>query len=73
MMPAMEPREPYEQKFGNFIKLCEEVRKNGVDVVVVANPRVLGDDYDELVESLNRLAEAGLKLVITNTHRASST
>jgi hypothetical protein len=31
---------------------------------MVAAPWVLGDDYDELIENLSRLADAGLMLAI---------
>ena len=58
------PSEPYEQKFANFIRLCAEAKDKGADVVTVAHPQVLGDDYEELIESLNRLASAQLMLAI---------
>jgi hypothetical protein len=35
-----------------------------LDVVIGHHPEVLGDTYEELVESLNRIADAGLKLAI---------
>ena len=34
------------------------------DIVMVAYPSVLGDDYEEILESLNLLADAALRLVI---------
>ena len=34
------------------------------DIVMVAYPSILGDDYDEVLESLNLLADAGLRLVV---------
>jgi predicted oxidoreductase len=52
--------EPYEQKFAGFIKSLEEK----ADVLLVHHPEVLGDTYEELVESLNRLADAGKMLSI---------
>lgn len=33
-------------------------------IVMVAYPSILGDDYEEIVESLNLLADAGLRLVV---------
>jgi hypothetical protein len=52
----------YESKFANFIKLCSSA-ENGM-LVVIAAPEVLGDTYGEIVESLSRLARAGLSLAI---------
>lgn len=52
----------YEQKFVEFLRMCDQANKGNLDVVVVHDPETLGDDYAELVESLNRLADAKLKL-----------
>ena len=54
----------YEKKFADFIRLCSEAKSNGVAQVMVGYPWVLGDTYDELIESLSRLADAGLTLHI---------
>jgi len=54
----------YEKKFADFIRLCSEAKSNGVAQVMVGYPWVLGDTYDELVESFSRLAGAGLTLHI---------
>lgn len=56
--------EGYEAKFAEFIRMCSDLKVGKIEYVLVANPKVLGDSYDELVESLNRIAEAGGKLVI---------
>lgn len=56
----------YEQKFADFIRLCRESKKSGVKQVVVASPSVIGDNYDEIIESLSRLAEAGLALQVAD-------
>jgi dihydrodipicolinate synthase/N-acetylneuraminate lyase len=50
----------YEQKFEDFIKLCAKAKTEDVSEVLVAAPWVIGDTYDELIESLSRLADAGL-------------
>jgi hypothetical protein len=55
---------PYEQKFAGLIRLCETTKPIGVENVVVAWPWVLGDTHDELIESLSRLADAGLAIHI---------
>ena len=64
-----EPEEPYEEKFSEFIQTCAEAKGKGADHVIVPNPQVLGDTYAELVESLNRLADAGLLLNIAKSFR----
>lgn len=53
-----------ETKFREFNALLEDAKMGKVDIVVVAWPKVLGDDYEEIVENLSRLAEANLKLAI---------
>ena len=52
---------PYEQKFADFIKMLSEAID---ETIVVHHPEVLGDNYEEIVESLNRLADAGMKLIV---------
>ena len=52
----------YEQKFPAFIELCRETKPE--DIIVVASPHALGDTYDELIESLERLGDAQVHLVI---------
>ncbi len=54
----------YERKFADFIKLCSEAKSAGTEQVMVGYPWVLGDTYEELIESLSRLADAGLSLHI---------
>jgi len=54
----------YAIKFKAFIEMCQEAKQTGVNHVIVHHPEVLGDTYAELVESLNRLADAGLMLMI---------
>lgn len=51
----------YKEKFPNFIRLLEETKE---DLLLVHHPQVLGDNYEELVESLNRIADAGKRLLI---------
>lgn len=54
----------YEQKFANFIRMCDESVKG--DAVVVAHPWVLGDTDEEVIESLSRLADAQVALRIVS-------
>jgi hypothetical protein len=54
----------YETKFADFLRMCDDAKAGKFQVIAVANPKVLGDNYDELVESLNRIADAGGQLAI---------
>lgn len=58
--------ESYEEKFASFIKMCEEAKQDNIPQVIISRPRDLGDNYEEIIESLARLAEAGLFLQITS-------
>lgn len=49
-----------ESKFQEFNKML----KSDADIVVVAYPEVLGDNYEELVENLKRLGDSGKPLHI---------
>jgi len=48
------------------------MKAQGVPSVVVAYPWVLGDNYEELIESLSRLADLGLGLQITSRGESPS-
>lgn len=52
----------YPSKFANLLRLAGTRR---TEIAVVAFPGVLGDTYDEIVQSLSLLAERGLHLAIT--------
>jgi hypothetical protein len=54
----------YEQKFAEFIKLCEQAKSDEDGHVIIAAPWVIGDNYEEMVESLSRLSDAKLTLHI---------
>ena len=54
----------YESKYAEFIRLCAETKAENIGHVIIAEPWVLGDTYDEIIESLTRLAEAGLALQV---------
>jgi hypothetical protein len=55
----------YSEKFADFIRMREDATTSEVKAVVIAKPRVIGDSYEEVIESLSRLADAGLMLSIT--------
>jgi hypothetical protein len=53
----------YPVKFANLVRLA---RMRRAEIAVVAFPGVLGDTYDEVMQSLSLLAEQGLRLMIAN-------
>ncbi len=53
--------DPYERKFSDFIKLLQKTEE---EVVMIHHPEVIGDNYEEIVESLNRIADAKKQLLI---------
>ena len=55
---------PYAQKFSGLIKLCNSAKFDRIQNVMVACPWVIGDTYEELIESLSRIAEAELALIV---------
>ena len=57
---------PYHEKFAGLVQLCEQARTGEFQIVVVAFPQVLGDDYDELVRNIGMCAEAGLLIAIAH-------
>ena len=52
----------YETKFKGFIELCETTAEG--DVIIIAHPSIIGDTYEELIESLLRVARAKALLSI---------
>ena len=52
----------YEEKFHTFIRMCNDAKAQGAEAVLIYQPEILGDTYAEMVESLNRLSDAGLLL-----------
>ncbi len=55
---------PYAKKFAGFIKKIVQAKTTGCDVMLVTEPWVIGDTYDEVIESLSRLAESRIGLLI---------
>jgi len=54
----------YETKFAGFIRACAKTKAEGISHLIIPQPQALGDAYDEKIESLWRLADSGLSLVI---------
>lgn len=56
---------PYEKKFHSLRVALEEARAKSCDLVI-AQPWIIGDTYEEITESLSRLAEAGVALHVAS-------
>ena len=54
----------YEKKYGDFIRLLADGQ---MSQVMIDRPEDIGETYEELIESLNRIADAHKKLSITPT------
>ncbi len=54
----------YQTKYKELLERIQEAKKNGITLFVVREPQELGDTYEDMVESLNRLADADLNLAI---------
>ncbi len=58
------PQTYYEVKFARLLRMVAEAKTQGADTIMIQRPEVLGDTYAELIESLNRIAVAKLRLMI---------
>jgi len=56
-------------KFADFDRMIAESKQKGFEHVLIAYPQVLGDTYEELIENMNKLADAGLSLSIAKARR----
>jgi hypothetical protein len=54
----------YDTKFAKLIEMCAKAKHDKLEAVMIHHPQVLGDDYEEMVESMNRIADAGLMVKI---------
>ena len=55
---------PYETKFAERIKVVTEANATDVKAILIAEPWVIGDTYEEIVESLSLLGGTSLALHI---------
>jgi hypothetical protein len=63
---------PYHQKFAGFIKTIAQAKANGSNCsICIAQPWVIGDTHEEIVESLSRLAGTGVWLQIVHRDGAA--
>lgn len=54
----------YDRKYEALLQRIQEAKKNGITLFVVSEPQELGETYKDVMESLNRLADADLNLAI---------
>ena len=62
---------PYEEKFSGLLRMLAEAKKGEFEIVIVARPEILGDDYEELVANLRLCAQAGLLVAFAEKKGAS--
>jgi hypothetical protein len=62
---------PYAMKFAVLIDLIAQARKDGSEVMVIAEPWVIGDTHDEIIESLSRLGGTKIGLIILHRQRSA--
>ena len=55
---------PYELKFKGWIKSVAEAKATEAQFIIITYPWVIGDTYEEIIESLSRLAGSGVALDI---------
>ena len=53
-----------KEKFKSFYKMIEDAKAHKIDLVLVACPEVLGDNYEEIIENLSLIADADIQLGI---------
>ena len=61
---------PDNEKFSGLLRLCTEAKQGKFEIVIVASPEILGDDYDELVNNLRRCAQVGLLVAFAEKKEA---
>ena len=52
----------YEEKFADLIKAIRKAEETKAEFLAISLPQALGDNYAEMIESLNRIAAAGLSV-----------
>ena len=62
--------EPYASKFASFIQAITEAKAFGCDIILIAEPWVIGDTHEEMTESLSHLAGTGIGLQIVAASKA---
>jgi len=55
---------PYAVKFANFVQAINDAKVTGCSTILIMEPWVIGDTYEEITESLTRLSGTGIGLQI---------
>lgn len=53
-----------KNKNKQFLQRLKDAKANGITLIVIKEPQELGDTYEEVMESLNRLAANDLNLAV---------
>ena len=54
----------YQKKYAALLERIQEAKKNSITLFVIQEPQELGETYEDMVESLNQIADADLNLAI---------
>ncbi len=53
-----------KNKNKQFLQRLKDAKANGITLIVIKEPQELGETYDEVMESLNKLAAHDLNLAV---------
>jgi hypothetical protein len=74
LLPYVRDREanqdaPYATKFATFIEAVANAQATGCTAIVIMEPWVIGDTYEEITHSLSHLSGTGISLqIVTAPH-----
>ena len=60
----------YATKFAGFVRAVAKAKESGCDMIIIAEPWVIGDTYEEITESLSHLAGSDVGLCIVSARKA---
>jgi len=55
---------PYATKFAAFIQAVNDAKATGCNIILIMEPWVIGDTYEEMTESLALLSGSGIGLQV---------
>jgi hypothetical protein len=69
--PGANKYAPYATKFAGFIRAVAKAKATGCEAILIEEPWVIGDTYEEITESLSYLAGTviGLCIITSRQHR----
>lgn len=62
---AMYIPEEHKTRYRSLLSSIEKTKADGVDVLIVEEPRVLGTSYDDIITNLGLISENKLLLAIS--------